>query len=77
VSFLSGDVEPILDLFKTKIPGLSNFGGSDGDVSGTLADLISSNEALGELKLGEIDLSQYSLSDIPNLDSVELGQYQE
>jgi murein DD-endopeptidase MepM/ murein hydrolase activator NlpD len=71
------DVEPILDLFKTKIPGLSNFGGSDGDVSGTLADLISSNEALGELKLGEIDLSQYSLSDIPNLDSVELGQYQE
>jgi murein DD-endopeptidase MepM/ murein hydrolase activator NlpD len=71
------DVEPILDLFKTKIPGLSNFGGSDGDVSGTLADVISSNEALGELKLEEIDLSQYSLSDIPNLDSVELGQYQE
>jgi murein DD-endopeptidase MepM/ murein hydrolase activator NlpD len=71
------DVEPILDLFKTEIPGLSTFGGSDGDVSGTLADVISGNEALGELKLEAIDLSQYSLSDIPNLDSVELGQYQE
>ena len=71
------EVEPILDLFKAKIPGLNVFGGGDGDVSGTIGDLISSNETLGELKLEEMDLSQYSLSDIPNLGSVELGQYQE
>lgn len=41
----------------------------------TLDRVLSSHPQLGDLKLGEIDLSQYSLSSIPNLNSAQLGAF--
>ena len=46
----------------------------DGDTP--LSTLLTNNPALGELKLNEVDLSQYAIADIPNIESVQLGQFQ-
>ena len=41
-----------------------------------LSTLLAQNPNLGEMKLNEIDLSQYAIADIPNIESVQLGQFQ-
>ncbi|MBE9224793.1 M23 family peptidase [Phormidium sp. LEGE 05292] len=46
------------------------------DSNSTLADLLTQNPTLGELKLNEIDLSAYTIGDIPQVESVQLGQFQ-
>ncbi len=40
-----------------------------------LANLLGQNPALGELKLNQIDLSQFSFNSIPNLESSILGDF--
>ncbi len=46
----------------------------DGDTP--LSTLLTNHPALGNLKLNEVDLSQYAIADIPNIESVQLGQFQ-
>ncbi len=41
----------------------------------TLSNLLSQNPTLGKLKLNQIDLSTYTISDIPNLDAVQLSNF--
>jgi hypothetical protein len=76
------DVQPVLELFSSatglELDGLNwgNIGGINGG-GGAIKDIIAGNESLGKLKLGEIDLSQFAIGDIPGLDGVDLGQFQE
>lgn len=42
----------------------------------SLSSLLSQNPAVGNLKLNEVDLSPYTLADIPGIESVQLGQLQ-
>lgn len=45
------------------------------NINTSLSNLLSQNPALGNLKLNQIDLSSYTISDIPNLDAVQLSQF--
>ena len=61
------DVAPIAALLGTS---------SVGDVSDLqIALFLAQNPQLGQLKLGETDLSRYSVSSIPNLDSTPIQQF--
>jgi murein DD-endopeptidase MepM/ murein hydrolase activator NlpD len=61
------DVAPVAALLGTS---------SVGDVSDLqIAQVLAQNPQLGQLKLGETDLSRYSVSSIPNLDSTPLQQF--
>ncbi|MBR8834447.1 MAG: M23 family metallopeptidase [Stigonema ocellatum SAG 48.90 = DSM 106950] len=62
------DVAPIAALLTTKAAGID---GSDLQI----AQVLAQNPQLGQLKLGETDLSSYSVSSIPNLDSTPLQQF--
>jgi hypothetical protein len=46
------------------------------DFSTPLSTLLDQNPAWGKLKLNEIDLLSYAIADIPNIDAVQLGQFQ-
>ncbi|MGA9381766.1 MAG: M23 family peptidase [Phormidium sp.] len=61
------DIAPIARLLSTKT--------ADNWSDRTLAQVLNSNPQLGQLKLEEIDLSQYSISSIPNLDSTQLAAF--
>lgn len=62
------DVAPVGTLLATKALGI--------DVSDLpIAQVLAQNPQLGQLKLGETDLSGYSVSSIPNLDSTPLQQF--
>ncbi|MBD2772608.1 M23 family metallopeptidase [Iningainema sp. BLCCT55] len=62
------DVAPVDTLLATKAVGI--------DVSSLqIAQVLAQNPQLGQLKLGETDLSGYSVSSIPNLDSTPLQQF--
>ncbi len=66
--FKVAEIAPVAGLLATKAAGI--------DVADrTLDRVLSSNPQLGQLKLGEIDLSQYSISSIPNLSSAQLGAF--
>ncbi|MEG3918518.1 M23 family metallopeptidase [Microcoleus sp. T3_A4] len=66
--FKVAEIAPVAGLLATKAAGI--------DVADrTLELVLSSNPQLGQLKLGEIDLSQYSISSIPNLNSAQLGAF--
>ena len=60
------EIAPVADLFTTQAANL-NWRNQ------TLTQVLSSNPQLGELKLGQIDLSSYSMSSLPNLESTQLG----
>ncbi len=45
------------------------------NINTSLSNLLSQNPSLGKLKLNQIDLSSYTISDIPNLDAVKLSQF--
>ena len=66
--FKVAEIAPVAGLLATKAAGI--------DVADrTLDRVLSSHPQLGQLKLGEIDLSQYSMSSIPNLSSAQLGAF--
>lgn len=66
--FKVAEIAPVAGLLTTKAAGI--------DVGDrTLDQVLSSHPQLGHLKLGEIDLSQYSLSSIPNLNSAQIGAF--
>jgi len=60
------EIAPVADLLTTQAANL-NWRNQ------TLTQVLSSNPKLGELKLGQIDLSSYSMSSLPNLKSTQLG----
>ncbi|MFB2773175.1 M23 family peptidase [Pelatocladus sp. BLCC-F211] len=45
------------------------------DIYTPLSTLLAQNPALGKLKLNQIDLSSYTISDIPNIDAVQLSNF--
>ncbi|MDF5724722.1 MAG: M23 family peptidase, partial [Rhizonema sp. PD37] len=62
------DVAPTAALLANKTGGI--------DVSELpIAQVLTQNPQLGQVKLGETDLSRYSVSSIPNLDSTPLQQF--
>ncbi len=58
---------PIVKLLKTEFPQTNT--------NTILSNLLSQNPTLGKLKLNQIDLSTYTISDIPNLDAVQLSNF--
>ena len=45
------------------------------NINTSLSNLLSQNPILGKLKLNQIDLSTYKISNIPNLDAVQLSNF--
>ncbi len=60
-------IKPIAELLKAKSPRTN--------INTPLSDLLSQNPALGKLKLNQTDLSKTIISDIPNLDAVQLSNF--
>ena len=58
---------PIATLLKTESPQTN--------INTSLTKLLSQNPTLGNLKLNQIDLSTYTIYDIPNLDAVRLSNF--
>lgn len=72
--FSAQQVPPIAAVLSSqKTNSLGNFAV---DNTTPLSTLLTNNPALGDLKLNEVDLSQYTIADIPNIESVQLGQFQ-
>jgi hypothetical protein len=72
--FSAKQVPPIAAVLSSqKANSLESLAG-DGDTP--LSTLLTNHPALGDLKLNEVDLSQYTIADIPNIESVQLGQFQ-
>ncbi|MCL1475112.1 M23 family peptidase [Argonema antarcticum A004/B2] len=73
------DIVPSLGQFTVKqvlpIAALLSQKGLISDNGMTLSTLLAQNPNLGELKLNQIDLSEYVIADIPNIESVQLGQF--
>lgn len=59
------NITPVATFLKSKGIAASNL---------TLAQVLTQYE-VGQMKLGEIDLSEFSISSIPNLDAVQLQQF--
>lgn len=59
------NITPVATLLKSEGIAASNL---------TLAQVLTQYE-VGQMKLGEIDLSEFSISSIPNLDAVQLQQF--
>jgi hypothetical protein len=45
------------------------------NLNAPLSNLISQNPSLGKLKLKQIDLSSYTIADIPNIDAVQISKF--
>ena len=60
-------IKPIAALIQSKYPQIN--------INTPLSNLLSQNPSLGELKLKQIDLSSYTIADIPNLDLVKLSKF--
>lgn len=73
------DIVPSLGQFPTQqvtpIAALLSQKGLISENTTPLSTLLIQNPNLGELKLNQIDLSEYALADIPNIGSVQLGQF--
>ncbi|NJN12995.1 MAG: hypothetical protein HC815_35725 [Richelia sp. RM1_1_1] len=63
----TSEIPPINALLKAESPQTNT--------NTTLSNLLSQNPTLGKLKLNQIDLSTYTISDIPNLDAVQLSNF--
>ena len=61
----ANNITPVATLLKSHLIAASNL---------TLAQVLTQYE-VGQMKLGEIDLSKFSISSIPNLDAVQLQQF--
>jgi hypothetical protein len=60
-------IPAIASLLKSRYPQTN--------INTSLSNLLSQNPELGKLKLNQIDLSSYKISDIPNLDAVQLSKF--
>jgi hypothetical protein len=60
-------IKPIASLIKSKAPQIN--------LNTSLSNLLAQNPELGKLKLNQINLSSYTISDIPNLDAVKLSKF--
>jgi hypothetical protein len=60
-------IPAIASLIKSKYPQIKT--------NNSLSNLLSQNPELGKLKLNQINLSSYTISDIPNLDAVQLSKF--
>ncbi|MBD2181006.1 M23 family peptidase [Planktothrix sp. FACHB-1355] len=73
------DIVPSLGQFSMRqvppIAALLSQKGSLSENTTPLSTLLIQNPNLGELKLNQIDLSEYAIADIPNIESVQLGQF--
>ncbi len=63
----TAQIPPIAALVKAKYP--------ETDINTPLSNLVAQKPALGKLKLNQIDLSSYIISDIPNLNAVQLSNF--
>ncbi|KAM3099289.1 M23 family metallopeptidase [Phormidesmis sp. 146-12] len=65
------EVSPIAALLNQKFPGTPEF---NPDTHQTIADLVTTNPELGQLKLGQLgkQLDQFSITEIPELQNVPL-----
>ncbi|MGB3649742.1 MAG: hypothetical protein WBA41_00830 [Rivularia sp. (in: cyanobacteria)] len=63
----ASEILPIAALLKAESPQTNT--------NTTLSNLLSQNPTLGKLKFNQIDLSTYTISDIPNLDAVQLSNF--
>ncbi len=63
----TSEIPPINALLKAESPQTNT--------NTNLSNLLSQNPTLGKLKLNQIDLSTYTISDIPNLDTVQLSNF--
>jgi murein DD-endopeptidase MepM/ murein hydrolase activator NlpD len=70
------DVVPIASLLKGKILMTPEWNSNVDDVA-TIADILSVNPELGQLSLGELNLDEFSLADIPDLTNVPLQNFNE
>jgi murein DD-endopeptidase MepM/ murein hydrolase activator NlpD len=70
------DVAPIASLLKDKIPMTPGWNPNVDDVA-TIADILNANPELGQLSLGELNLDEFSLADIPDLTNVPLQNFNE
>ncbi|NJN12853.1 MAG: hypothetical protein HC836_41935 [Richelia sp. RM2_1_2] len=61
------EIPPIAALLKAESPQTN--------INTSLINLLSQNPTLAKLKLNQIDLSKYTISDIPNLDAVQLSNF--
>ncbi|KAM3089855.1 M23 family peptidase [Phormidesmis sp. 146-35] len=64
---LVSEVPPIRDVIKTIV----------GNQDGTIAQVLKNNPAIATQKLGSINLSQYPISSIPNLDAASFKDFQD
>jgi hypothetical protein len=60
-------IPAIASLLKSKYPQIN--------INTSLSNLLSQNPELGKLKLNQINLSSYTIADIPNLDAVQLSKF--
>ncbi len=60
-------IRPIAALIKSKSPQIN--------INTPLSNLLSQNPSLGKLQLKQIDLSSYTIADIPNLDVVQISKF--
>lgn len=60
-------IQPVAALLKNQAPQTN--------INTPLSNLLAQNQALGELKLNQTDLSSYTVEDIPNVDAVQLSNF--
>ncbi len=60
-------IQPVAALLKTQAPQTN--------INTPLSKLLAQNQALGELKLNQTNLSSYTIEDIPNVDAVQLSNF--
>jgi murein DD-endopeptidase MepM/ murein hydrolase activator NlpD len=70
------DVAPIAALLKDKISMTPGWNPNVDDVA-TIADILNTNPDFGQLSLGELNLDEFSLADIPDLTNVPLQNFSE
>lgn len=63
----AAEVSPIAELLQTKSPQTN--------LDRPLSEIVAPNSTLGELKLNQINLSSYTVGDIPDIDTVQLSNF--
>jgi hypothetical protein len=66
------DVAPIASLLKDKISLTPGWNPNADRAGSTIADVLSANPDLGKLSLGDLNLEEFSLNDIPGLTNISL-----
>jgi hypothetical protein len=75
---LAGIVPNLGEMNTVKIPAIASLLKSkypQRNINSSLSNFLLQNPELGKLKLNQINLSSYTISDIPNLDAVQLSNF--